>query len=603
MSDGTGKVTFTSISSAFSFAKKVKMGKKLDRVLGRDKTSSSATGDSRDDDPNRTPEPYLCTGHFQTDFTDLCHRNQMIVVPSVVLRPHRPPSPFAAPTQEEKTKPGKKDDKKNVPPPEPEPEPSVDDNGEPPEPPPKTYLVKEKFEYFKPTVQVEMDNPDKLDTVTEVYIRGWKVDVMMMNIFKQCWPKMDRLHTISLWYTGLNEESLDILSQFIPECVNLRNLILDNNPVKNEAWHTLIKDDSPVQNLSLRYNNISDLGAANLGKALGTVAQQNQKLISLNLNGNHIGNDGAEALAGGLRLNRTLLSLGIAHNEIGNKGAQKLAEVISRFPLTHEEIVERRKLLSTAPDRKSVSTLDRKARRRLEHSSSNHSLGSASSPPKGKAGQDLRSKNAMESPQKGRASSEISGSTENLDPTPGGKRADSRDRPGSVRSYHGAGGAKGKSAKTKKDGKGGKEDDKAKGKKQEEKPPKKGVFIERLIKVAAPPVVVDLESTDSNEPQSPLLDKIEVLKDGVILLKGNMNLISLNVSYNQIDEEGAKKILAAHNKIPSNSEILNKLNDLMHSKDPFYKPQIGSPDQGSQQMLFSKNGRCHRRLPERTKIC
>ena len=31
------------------------MGKKLDRVLGRDKTSSSATGDSRDDDPNRTP--------------------------------------------------------------------------------------------------------------------------------------------------------------------------------------------------------------------------------------------------------------------------------------------------------------------------------------------------------------------------------------------------------------------------------------------------------------------------------------------------------------------------------------------------------------------
>ena len=50
--------------------------------------------------------------------------------------------------------------------------------------------------------------------------------------------------------------------------------------------------------MSLRYNNISDLGAANLGKALGTVAQQNQKLISLNLNGNHIGNDGAEALAG-----------------------------------------------------------------------------------------------------------------------------------------------------------------------------------------------------------------------------------------------------------------------------------------------------------------
>ena len=43
---------------------------------------------------------------------------------------------------------------------------------EPPEPPPKTYTTKGKFDYFKPCVQVEMDNPDKLDTVTEVYIRG-----------------------------------------------------------------------------------------------------------------------------------------------------------------------------------------------------------------------------------------------------------------------------------------------------------------------------------------------------------------------------------------------------------------------------------------------
>ena len=35
-------------------------------------------------------------------------------------------------------------------------------------------------------------------------------------------------------------------------------------------------------------------------------------------------------------------------------------------------------------------------------------------------------------------------------PTPGSKRSDSRDRPGSVRSTHGTGGKKGKSANTKK---------------------------------------------------------------------------------------------------------------------------------------------------------
>ena len=40
------------------------------------------------------------------------------------------------------------------------------------DPPPKTYIVKESFEYFKPTVQVELDHPDKYDPVSELYIRG-----------------------------------------------------------------------------------------------------------------------------------------------------------------------------------------------------------------------------------------------------------------------------------------------------------------------------------------------------------------------------------------------------------------------------------------------
>ena len=40
------------------------------------------------------------------------------------------------------------------------------------EAPPRTYTMKDKFEYFKPSIQVEMDNFDKPDTVTEMYIRG-----------------------------------------------------------------------------------------------------------------------------------------------------------------------------------------------------------------------------------------------------------------------------------------------------------------------------------------------------------------------------------------------------------------------------------------------
>jgi hypothetical protein len=40
------------------------------------------------------------------------------------------------------------------------------------EAPPRTFTMKDKFEYFKPSIQVEMDNFDKPDTVTEMYIRG-----------------------------------------------------------------------------------------------------------------------------------------------------------------------------------------------------------------------------------------------------------------------------------------------------------------------------------------------------------------------------------------------------------------------------------------------
>ena len=56
-------------------------------------------------------------------------------------------------------------------------------------------------------------------------------------------------------------------------------------------------------------------------------------------------------------MNRNLLSLSLAGNQVSDAGAKRLAEVLSRFPLSHEEVVERRKMLSgkETNDRKSVS--------------------------------------------------------------------------------------------------------------------------------------------------------------------------------------------------------------------------------------------------------
>src|SRR5688572_28733019 len=52
-----------------------------------------------------------------------------------------------------------------------------------------------------------------------------------------------------------------------------------------------------LQNLSLRHNRVTDVGACHIGSALGTVSEQNQRLVSLNLTGNLLTDLGATYLA------------------------------------------------------------------------------------------------------------------------------------------------------------------------------------------------------------------------------------------------------------------------------------------------------------------
>ncbi|XP_052694579.1 leucine-rich repeat-containing protein 71-like isoform X19 [Crassostrea angulata] len=559
-----------SAKSRITFARvanKIKMGKKVEKSLKGEKNQSAVSQD--EEDPNKTPEPYSCTGNFQADFTELCRRTGMATIPAVVHRA-RPPTQ-AAP---ESSKPEKGKDKGKSAITEPEPEPELDTEGENAEPPPKTYVVKDKFEFFKPCVQVEMENYDKGETVTEIYIRGWKIDDVMMNTLKQCWSVMEKLHTINLWNTGLNGETVSIMASTLPSIVNLRTLILDGNVVKEENWHELITDESPVQNLSLRHCGITDLGAKSIGEALGTVKRANTKLVSLNLAGNQISDQGAVDIANGLRMNRTLMSLSLASNQIGDKGAVKLGEVLSRFPLSHEEVVERRK-----------------------------------------------QKSSMGSPDR------------NKSPPPS-RRADSKDRPGSVRSssQHDKNdkSKQKQSAKTKKDaGKGGKEPakeeekhDKSKGKKDDKGAAKKDKGGNTTGRSSGASLVADTKNAakgktkgkDKGKPSqaepedmgdssfiNPLTDEADFI-EGQLWVPGNRLLINLNLSRNQIGEQGMAAILKAmqyqttlslgsksggtglmricvfKNKISSESDIVRKINDIMLPKDPFYKPPPQTPE-------------------------
>ncbi|XP_069102762.1 leucine-rich repeat-containing protein 71-like isoform X8 [Argopecten irradians] len=563
------------LDGVLRIANRVKMGKKVEKSL-KEKNQSAVSQD--EDDPNKTPEPYNCTGNFQADFTELCKRNNMAVIPPVVHRA-RPPT---SQSQVESSKPekGKEKGKTSAQQQQAEPEPDPDMvEGEPVEPPPKTFVMKEKFEYFKPSVQVEMENYDKPDTVTEIFIRGWKIDETMMATFAQCWPVMEKLHTINLWNTGLTGETITMMANCVPNIVNLRTLILDGNCVAAENWHELISEESPLQNLSLRHCGITDKGAQLLGAALGTIKKANMKLISLNLAGNMIGDTGAEHIAMGLRMNRTLMSLSLASNKIGDKGAIKLGEVLSRFPLSHEEVVERRKQFSEkgSPDRNKSPPPSRRADskdrpgsvRSSSHADRDKKAGKPSGKKKdGKGGKDAKEEEKHDKTKGGKKEKEEKGGQKkDKGSSVGGRSSGEATNKASI------------AADTKTAGKGkGKGKDKGKG-----------------------PAVQEVEDAGASDFVNPLTDAADFI-DGQLLVAGNRVLINLNLSRNSIGEHGLAALLKAmqyqttlthdskssgtglmrigvyKNKVSSDSEVLAKLTEFMMPKDPFYKPPPQTPD-------------------------
>ncbi|XP_045401402.1 leucine-rich repeat-containing protein 71 isoform X6 [Lemur catta] len=148
-----------------------------------------------------------------------------------------------------------------------------------------------------------------------------------------------------LWKVGLTDKTLTTFVALLPLCSStLRKVSLEGNPLPEQSYHKFMALDT-IAHLSLRNNNINDHGAKLLGQALSTLHSCNRTLVSLNLGFNHIGDKGAGYIADGLRLNRSLLWLSLAHNRIQDQGALKLAEVLRPFPLTHTEVVERRRLL------------------------------------------------------------------------------------------------------------------------------------------------------------------------------------------------------------------------------------------------------------------
>ncbi|XP_049606922.1 leucine-rich repeat-containing protein 71 isoform X3 [Syngnathus scovelli] len=257
----------------------------------------------------RTFDDYECSGNVVTDFPGLCALLEMKNIPALKTR--------STSANQESATGGRLAHKKAA------------------------------HDVFKPILQVELENGDPYCTFS-IKIFGWTVDEAIIRVLSKIISASTTLHTIYFWQAGLTEPMIMALVNAVCMCASLRVITLEGNPLvdnNNNNHHLLFCEGSSLTHLNLRNNRIEDEGARLLGAALSTSTSANWNLTSLNLSFNHIGDVGAGHIAKGLRFNRSLLFLSLSNNHIGDSGATQLATIFGEVVLTHEEIVQRRKLL------------------------------------------------------------------------------------------------------------------------------------------------------------------------------------------------------------------------------------------------------------------
>ncbi|KAJ8334991.1 hypothetical protein SKAU_G00406300 [Synaphobranchus kaupii] len=287
------------------------------RTSGMEEDPSRVAGQNVQDKlPVENIDDYQCSGSLDVDFPEVCALLGMTEIPAVTPRNKT----TASQNTEQSTMEGSQS---NV------------SNGEE-----TTHWCP------KPRLQVELDNDEDPRSTREVRVLGWKVDDRVAKALNKTLPCLGNLQRLHLWQVGLTDRTLSSLKNTVSLCNSLRTVALEGTPLPEQCFHLLMAEDSKLVHLSLRNNRIGEEGARLIGGALSTArGTANRSLLSLNLTFNSIGDSGAEHISKGLRLNRTLLCLSLGFNHIGDDGAGYLAEVLAPFSLSHEEIVERRKLL------------------------------------------------------------------------------------------------------------------------------------------------------------------------------------------------------------------------------------------------------------------
>ncbi|XP_071230840.1 leucine-rich repeat-containing protein 71 isoform X3 [Salvelinus alpinus] len=448
--------------------------------------------------PVQRIDDYQCSGSLEMDFPELCSLLAMKEIPAVTPRP--PAS--VTPTTE----------KSNM-------EESQSQMG---------AGIATTTWCPKPRLQVELESEDPR-SIKEVRVCGWKVDELMARVLNKTLPALSNLQNLHLWRAGLTGRTLTSLKNTISLCSNLR-----------------------LTHVSLRNNRIGEEGARLIGSALATAHAANNNLLSLNLAFNSIGDAGAAHIAQGLRLNRSLLCLSLANNHIGDTGASRLAEVLGPFSLTHDEVVERRRLLLRRDQ--SPSHADSKCERPLSIPSSSSLERNVSK------GAKVASKKKDTAKKDEKPAANQTGGV-----------AGKKEEPKLARKASDTKLPRGKGGKS-----GGKE--------------KRPSVLDQEEKANA----TQNKSAELVETVSPLLEPGVQHTGGRVILPGNTALTSLNLAGNMLSEQslllflssvgaqteggGLLRLCLNRNRFPPDCDSFLKIKELMSLRDPLNKTASAQVD-------------------------
>lgn len=183
---------------------------------------------------------------------------------------------------------------------------------------------------------------DNQDELVEIMIsRAKYIPRKLMQCIGLLSPYFKYLTKISIIKSNLDVSTLHELSKTL-QMSNLSDVCLDESFLSEANYATLLNETTKLRNLSLSKCRINDDVCEQIAAKLDFAAPAGQTLMLLNLSSNHISDRGAKSLAQALRANRCLRYLSLADNHISDEGAFQLFDVLKEFPLTYDEIQQKR---------------------------------------------------------------------------------------------------------------------------------------------------------------------------------------------------------------------------------------------------------------------